>query len=109
MHWSRGRAARRCIRVGAAVVAVLAGAVAIVAGPGTTQAPQAAAVQSSTFNLVLSTAASGGGAYDAPASCTPALQVGAGDVIPASANSTGQSHCPGMDHSATDGIVRTLD
>jgi hypothetical protein len=87
---------------------VLALAVAAVPALSQGQSAKAAGGPSSTFTLVLSNSATGTAPFDAPASCTPALRV-ANDVIPTSANSTGTAHCAGMDHSASDNIVRALD
>src|SRR5262249_37340138 len=95
-----------------ALVAASAG-LGLVVVPGTTRAPRAAAAQSSTFNLVLSTSATGTSPFDAPASCTAGLTVagqgGGADVIPTSANSTGTAPSPWLDHSPTDNTVRTSD
>ena len=88
--------------------ALVAAAVAAVPALPRGESAKAAGGPSSTFTLVLSNQATGTAPFDAAASCPPASRV-PGDVIPAGANSTGTAHCAGMDHSASDNIVRALD
>ncbi len=74
--------------------------------------PASGAPAYSTLVAAVTPLTSGTAPFDLAANCSPALQVGVSDVIPVSANVTGQSHCPSMDMSGdptVDRIVRTMD
>ena len=83
--------------------------------PGAVSTPSAGpagALAASTLSIVMTPLTSGTAPFETTASCIVGEQVGPSDTIPTTANVTGTSHCPGMDHSGDptlDRIVRTND